>query len=180
MEPELKAASGEAAGAFDPVALAAELMLEQAAGTLATIEDDTGYPMATLATIALDTDGAPLIFVSGLSAHTRNLIADARFSLLLARTGKGDPLAHPRLTLLGRGEMTRSNEAKQRFITRNPKAKLYQDFPDFSLWRLVPERLHLNGGFAKAHAGPAAPVLERVRAGLEQSPARLLDPAVRP
>ena len=164
MNTEPDPASASASEGFDPVEVAAQLMLDQGAATLATLEIGTGFPMASLVTMALDEDGVPLIFVSDLSAHTRNLKDDPRFSLLLARTGKGDPLAHPRVTLLGQAEVTSSKTAKDRFMTQNPKARLYQDFLDFSLWRLVPERLHLNGGFGKAHSGPAQPVLQRVRA----------------
>lgn len=166
MTTEFETANAAEAEPYDPLGVAAALVLEEAAGTLATIEAGSGFPLATLVTTTPDADGAPLIFISDLSAHTQNLKRDARFSLLLARRGKGDPLAHPRVTLIGKAEVTRSAEAKARFIASNPKAKLYQDFGDFSLWRLAPERLHFNGGFGKAHAGPAEPLLARIRAML--------------
>ena len=71
------------------------------AGALATIDRNTGHPFASLVNVATDVDGSPLILVSRLSTHTANLEVDGRASLLLASTGKGDPLAHPRLTLIG-------------------------------------------------------------------------------
>ena len=61
-----------------------------------------GTPFASLVTIATDADGTPLMLLSRLSAHTRNLLADPRCSLLFSQGGKGDPLAHPRLTVVGR------------------------------------------------------------------------------
>lgn len=155
---------------FDPIALSAGLMLEQRVATLATLERETGFPLATLVTTALDADAVPIILVSDLSQHTRNLKADPRFSLLLAaRQGKGDPLNHPRLTLIGRAVVSADPASRRRFVEQNPKAKLYADFADFLVMRLVVERVHLNGGFGKAHDGDAAPVLEAVRAALAGS-----------
>ena len=86
---------------FDPRALAKDLLRATRAGSLATIDRNTGHPFASLVNVATDGDGAPLILISKLSTHTANLEADPRASVLLAATGKGDPLAHPRLTLLG-------------------------------------------------------------------------------
>ena len=148
---------------FDALGLASSLLRTISACALATLDRASGYPLATLTTLALDHDAVPLILISELSEHTRNLQADPRFSLLLASTGKGDPLTHPRLTLIGRAEITLSPAAKENFISQRPKAKLYADFLDFSLWRLVPDRIHLNGGFGKAHAGPAEPLLAHMR-----------------
>jgi heme iron utilization protein len=147
---------------FKPLELAARLMQDIRIGTLATLDND-GAPLATLTTIALDEDGVPLIFISSLSAHTQNLCKDARFSLLLAELGKGDPLAHPRVSLSGIALQTISDASKARFIEKNPKAKLYAEFGDFSLWRLVPDKIHLNGGFARAYSGDAKEVLNFLR-----------------
>ena len=144
---------------FKPVELAARLMQDIHVGTLATLDAD-GAPLATLTTLALDSDGVPLIFISDLSAHTQNLKRDPRFSLLLAAIGKGDPLAHPRVSLSGVASVTVVPESKARFIEQNPKAKLYADFGDFSLWRLEPQKIHLNGGFARAYSGDAKDVLD--------------------
>src|SRR5580693_2376942 len=86
---------------FDPKSLAKSLLRATRAGALATIDRNTGHPFASLVNVATDSDGAPLILISRLSTHTANLEADGRASILLAAAGKGDPLAHPRLTLLG-------------------------------------------------------------------------------
>src|SRR4051794_27412116 len=86
---------------FEPGTLAKALLRSIRAGTLATLDRNTGHPFASLVNLATDFDGAPLILTSRLSTHTANLEADGRASVLLAETGKGDPLAHPRLTVLG-------------------------------------------------------------------------------
>jgi putative heme iron utilization protein len=135
---------------FDGVALARRLLRAIPVGALATLAKDTLYPFATLTSAATCSDGAPLLLLSGLAHHTKNLRADARASLLLAESGKGDPLAHPRLTVVGRMEPIVDVQARERFLRRHPKASLYADFADFGFWRLAPEAAHLNGGFARA------------------------------
>jgi putative heme iron utilization protein len=140
----------EEAREFDASGLAKHLLRTVRAGALATLDRETGGPFASLTSVATDIDGSLIILVSQLSAHTANLDADPRASLLLAATGKGDPLAHPRLTVTG--AMVRSEEPRlrRRFLARHPKAELYADFPDFSFQRLTVETAHLNGGFARA------------------------------
>ena len=134
---------------FDAIGLARSLLRGIRSGALATLDPD-GTPFASLVTIATDADGTPLMLLSRLSAHTRNLLTNPRCSLLFAQTGKGDPLAHPRLTVVGRTQQTAESRARERFLARHPKAKLYADFPDFGFFALDPEAGHLNGGFAKA------------------------------
>lgn len=135
---------------FDAPATARMLLRTIRSGALSTIDRDTGAPFGSLVTVATDSDGSPLVLVSRLAAHTWNLDADARASILLARTGKGDPLAHPRLTVTGRIEPCEDPRIRRRFLARHPKAELYADFPDFGFRRLVVESGHLNGGFARA------------------------------
>jgi putative heme iron utilization protein len=149
---------------FDPVGLAKSLLRATRAGTLGTLDRNTGHPFASLVNVATDTDGAPLILTSRLSTHTANLEADGRASVLLAQTGKGDPLAHPRLTVLGlfaRVEKGSAEEARvrRRFLARHPKSELYAGFGDFSFWRLHVASAHLNGGFARAADLTATDVL---------------------
>ncbi len=149
-EPQFSARPLPASEApFDAVGLSRMLLRTIRSGALATIGSD-GFPFASLVTMATDVDGTPLMLLSRLSAHTRNLLADPRCSLLFSQGGKGDPLAHPRLTVVGRAEQSAEPRIRARFLARHPKAKLYADFPDFAFFALVPEAGHLNGGFAKA------------------------------
>jgi heme iron utilization protein len=138
-----------AAPAFDAVGTAKDLLRATRAGTLATL-DPSGFPLATLVNVATDVDGAPLIWVSGLSVHTRNLVADPRCSILLAPAAKGDPLAHARLTLVGTAERFDDPRGKARYMAKHPKAAIYSQLPDFTMWRLDVSGVHLNGGFARA------------------------------
>jgi heme iron utilization protein len=152
---------------FDPKIVAKELLRTTRAGALATLDRNTGHPFASLVNVATDSDGSPLILVSRLSTHTANLEADGRASVLLAATGKGDPLAHPRLTLLGTFKQLGRDDpqearVRRRFLARHPKSELYAGFGDFSFWQLDVVSAHLNGGFARAADLRGADVLINV------------------
>ena len=149
---------------FDAKQVAKSLLRTTRTGALATIDRNTGHPFASLVNVATDVDGALLILVSRLSTHTANLENDDRSSVLLAATGRGDPLAHPRLTLIGtfvRLGRDHPDEARgrRRFLARHPKSELYAGFADFAFWRLKTVSAHLNGGFARAADLTAADVL---------------------
>ena len=161
MTDEARRAAPLPAGAapFDAVGLARGLQRGVRAGALATLDRATGAPFASLVTVATEVDGTPLMLLSRLSAHTLNLEADPRASLLLSPGGKGDPLAHPRLTVSGSAERTEAPAIRARFLARHPKAALYADFPDFGFLRLAVGAGHLNGGFAKAATLTAADLL---------------------
>jgi heme oxygenase (biliverdin-IX-beta and delta-forming) len=135
---------------FDAAAIAKWLLRSIRAGALATLDRAGGFPFASLVTVATDHDGSPLLLTSRLSVHTQNLEQDPRASILLAERGKGDPLAHPRLTVVGRAERTPDERVRECFLARHPKASLYAGFGDFSFWRLEMAAAHLNGGFARA------------------------------
>jgi putative heme iron utilization protein len=149
---------------FAPREVARALLRATRAGTLATLDRGSGYPFSSLVNVATDTDGSPLILVSRLATHTANLEVDGRASLLLAETGKGDALAHPRLTVLGTfapvpRESVDDARVRRRFLTRHPKSELYAGFGDFAFWRMQVVSAHLNGGFARAADLAAAGVL---------------------
>jgi heme iron utilization protein len=128
-------------------------------GALATLEPQTGWPQASRVSLGVDSEGVPLILISRLSAHYGALDADARCSLLLGETGDGDPLRHPRITvvcLAAKVPIEARAAAKEQFLKRHPGAELYADFSDFDFWRLVPQRASLNAGFGRAYALTAA------------------------
>ena len=140
---------------FDARAIAKALLRSTRAGTLATIDRNTGHPFASLVNVATDVDGSPLILVSRLSTHTANLESEGRASLLFASVGRGDPLAYPRLTVLGTftpatRQDLRDARLRRRFLARHPKSELYAGFADFSFWQLEIISAHLNGGFGRA------------------------------
>ena len=162
---EAEALPGEMRGApepeFDAVAETKRLLRSVRAGALASLAE-SGHPFASLVNVATDYDGSPLLLLSRLAAHTLNLERDARCSVLLSQGGKGDPLAHPRLTVIGSAMRTQDEHVRGRFLRRHPKSELYAGFADFSFWRIDVERAHLNGGFARAADFAGAAVLTKL------------------
>ena len=134
---------------FDAVGIAKELLRTIRAGALATLDRDGGSPFASLVTVATDIDGTPLLLMSRLSGHTQNLEQDPRASILLAQRGKGDPLAHPRLTVIGRAERTRTSASAS---ASSPAIRRRSSTPTSAIspsggWS---DAGHLNGGFGRA------------------------------
>ncbi len=131
---------------------------------LAILDPETGFPSVSRTLTGTDVDGTPVILVSGLSGHTRGLVADPRCSLLAGEPGKGDPLAHPRITLQCLAESVARDtpdhtRIRSRFLDRHPKAALYADFPDFRFFRITPQAASLNGGFGRAYMLPGFDLL---------------------
>jgi putative heme iron utilization protein len=108
-------------------------------------------PYVSLVTLAFDHDLSPILLLSRLADHTRNLLADGRAALLLDGTdGHANPQTGPRVTLTGRlGEDT-DPRLRRRFLARHPGAELYAGFGDFAIWRMQVERAHFVGGFGRA------------------------------
>jgi putative heme iron utilization protein len=109
-----------------------------------------GHPYVSLVASACEPDARPLLLLSDLAQHTRNLLADTRVSLLFDDTGNHpDPLAGPRLTLLGRAERCDDAGSAARFAARHPASAGYAGFADFHLYRVTIERGHLVAGFGR-------------------------------
>lgn len=137
--------------------LAKTLLRTARYGALGTLEQSDGAPAVSRVSLATAMNGDPVFLISQLSGHFGNLEADARCSLLVGEPGKGDPLAHPRMTLIGQAERVPDYEEergliKSRYLMRHPKAALYVDFADFAFWRVRITRASLNAGFGRAYA----------------------------
>ncbi|EPX86326.1 Putative heme iron utilization protein [Rubellimicrobium thermophilum DSM 16684] len=131
--------------------LARRLLNDSRHGALGVLDPESGGPFVSRVATAWE-GRAALILVSALSHHSRALMADPRCSLLVGEPGpKGDPLTHPRLTILGRAEPADKAGWRDFWLSRHPKAALYFDFADFAMLRLLPVAAHLNGGFGRAY-----------------------------
>ena len=109
-----------------------------------------GAPYASLVLFAVDVDASPLLLLSDLAQHSRNIAFDPRVSLLLdASEGHLDPLTGPRLTLLGRALANDDPRCLGRFVSHHPPSAGYAGFRDFHLYRVVVERGHLVAGFGR-------------------------------
>ena len=120
---------------------------------LATLQHGEGFagaPYASLVLAAFDLDGSPLLYLSDLAQHSKNLRADTRASLLFESGRPGaDPLAAPRLTLLGEIRPVEEPRLHARFMARHPSNLPYAGFRDFRLYRMAVARAHLVAGFGR-------------------------------
>ncbi|MBI4913628.1 MAG: pyridoxamine 5'-phosphate oxidase family protein [Acidobacteria bacterium] len=123
-------------------------------GSLATLRE--GGPSVGMVLCAPDGEGAFLIHVSRLAAHTGDLLADPRVALLLVGPAPGgNPQAAPRVSLRGRAaevprESPGGQAAARAYLAAFPQAEAMFGFGDFLLFRIVPEEVRFVGGFAKA------------------------------
>lgn len=160
-------------------ALAKRLLREARYGALAVI-GPAGHPAASRVLVATDWYGNPVTLISGLSAHAAALTAEPRCSLLVGDVGKGDPLAHPRLSLAATASTIPIEEPerpalRERFLSRHPKAALYADFADFRFVRLQPIGAALNGGFGRAYELVPGDFIDEPVTGLKAAGGRARD-----
>lgn len=114
--------------------------------------EGAGWPYPSLVLVALDQDGSPLLLLSALADHTRNIAGDPRVGLLFDGTGGlAQPLTGARLSVLGRIAPSDDPRHRERFLRRHPDAALYAGFADFAVHRVTVERAHLVAGFGRIH-----------------------------
>ncbi len=117
---------------------------------LSTLDRNGGYPYASLVAVATVADGSPLLLLSGLAEHTKNISVDNRASLLFDGTGPGRAaLTGARVTLVGRIARTEPSAARDRYLSRHPDAAQFIDFADFALYRLDVQWAHMVAGFGR-------------------------------
>ena len=122
---------------------------------LATIDIEGGGPFLSLTGVACLMDVTPILLMSDISRHTKNLARDPRGSLLFDGTGDhANPLTEDRVSVNGRIVKCQRQEAEQRFMARHPKA-FYAKFADFSFYEMQIEDAHFVGGFGTALSVPA-------------------------
>lgn len=111
-----------------------------------------GAPYASLVLIAADLDASPLLLLSDLAQHSRNIAFDPRVSLLVDGTaGFRDPLTGPRLTVIGQARTVEDPRRLDRFTAHHPTSAVYAGFADFRLYRVAVERGQLVAGFGRIH-----------------------------
>jgi putative heme iron utilization protein len=109
-----------------------------------------GAPYVSLVLTVCDGDASPLLMLSDLAQHTRNILDDDRVSLLFdATAGLADPLTGARLTVLGRAARCDDARALGRYMAHHPSAARYAGFTDFNLYRVTIERGHFVAGFGR-------------------------------
>lgn len=146
----------------EAIRLAKTLIATARHGALAVNpKDNDGFPSVSRVQLSTDFDGTPVVLVSALSAHMGAMADEPKTALLVGEPGKGDPLAHRRITLTTLAKrIERDTDAharvRRRHLARHPKAELYVDFADFAFFWLVIGSASLNGGFGRAYRLTAA------------------------
>jgi putative heme iron utilization protein len=135
--------------AFDPKLAAKKLLREGRSGALATLMPPTGDPYCSLVNVATAADGAPLLLISRLAVHTKNVLADPRVSLMFDERKEGDPLQGARVMLMGTAAATDDAEARRRYLARQPEAEMFAGFADFAFYRMELKAVHLVAGFGR-------------------------------
>lgn len=109
-----------------------------------------GYPYASVLPFTADEHHCPVLLVSRLAEHTRNLRGDPRASLLVTAPGSHNVLEEPRLTLIGDARPLDASPALlARYLRYQPDARRYLELGDFSFFRLQPRRARYIGGFSR-------------------------------
>jgi putative heme iron utilization protein len=109
----------------------------------------SGDPYCSVVNVATAADGSPLLLISALAVHTRNVLADPRCSLMIDERKGGDPLQGGRLTLTGKALKTGDKDARRRYLARHPEAETFADFADFAFYQVAPRSAHLVAGFGR-------------------------------
>lgn len=134
---------------FDPGLAAKKLVREGRSGALATLVAGSGDPYCSLVNVATAVDGAPLLLLSKLALHTKNLLADARVSLMLDERKEGDPLEGARVMLMGTCAKDSDRLSGPAYLRRHPEAEMFANFADFGFYRMEIARAHLVAGFGR-------------------------------
>jgi len=144
---------------FDAPRLARSLLRRSRQGALATLTPGSGDPYCSLVNVASHADASPILLISGLALHTKNILGDSRVSLMLDERAAGDPLEGARIMLAGHAEEASGDDIavmRRRYLNAHPSAEAFVDFSDFSFFRIRPSGLHLVAGFGRIiDLGPA-------------------------
>jgi hypothetical protein len=140
---------------------------------------ESGDPYCSLVNLASAPDGSPVLLISRLAVHTRNILADPRISLMLDERAPGDPLEGARIMVAGRAEEVGAERdlLRRRYLNVHPSAETFVDLKDFSFFRIRPSTAHLVAGFGRivdlgpeqflTEVGDAASLIEAEQGAIE-------------
>jgi len=131
------------------------LVASTTVAALATLSDD-GTPWSSLVRFATLPEGAPVLVVSTMAEHGRNLVREPRASLCVAAGGDGDPLDRGRVTVAGAVRRPADDAALAAYEAAVPSARGMAAYTDFSVWVLDVDRVRWVGGFARMDTVSAA------------------------
>jgi putative heme iron utilization protein len=135
----------------EQASLARQLLSGALQGVLSTqSREHAGYPFGSVVPYVLDQEGLPLLLLSHLSQHTRNVDADPRCGLTLLDQGDGNVQERSRLSAIGDVTPLAETADAERYFAYFPQSEFYFRQLGFRFYRFAPQRFHWNGGFATA------------------------------
>jgi len=139
-----------------------KLLREGRSAALATLMTDTGAPYCSLIDVASAADGSPVLLISTMAIHTKNILADARVSIMIDERKETDPLAGARIMVMGKAVAVDDPDIRRRYFERYPDSKMFLNFHDFGFYKVAIERVHLVAGFARITDRTPEQVLTKV------------------
>ena len=137
---------------FDPAKSVRSLLRRSRQGALATLMAGSGDPYCSLVNVASHADGSPILLISRLALHTKNILGDARVSLMLDERAADDPLEGARIMLAGHAEQAGAEQIavlRRRYLNAHPSAEAFVEFKDFAFFRIRIAGAHLVAGFGR-------------------------------
>jgi putative heme iron utilization protein len=132
--------------------------------SLGTLDSSNGFPFVSLVNLGGDQFDQPVVLISQLSWHSRNLLADPRASVMASELPpQGDALTGLRVTVIGVFNPITDDGIRSRYLARHPEAEVYVDFADFGFWRMEPQKIYAVAGFGRIEVFKPEEVFEAVR-----------------
>lgn len=129
-----------------------KLLKENNSGVLSTISLDVeGYPFGSVTPYCLSDQLEPIILISTIAQHTKNIIANSKVSLTVFNNETEDVQSQGRVTYLGDAVLTESEADKEKYSLHFPKSKKYFEFHDFKLYKIQFKKIRFIGGFGSIH-----------------------------
>ena len=124
----------------------------QHSGVLSTLSQRlNGYPFGSVAPFILDHAGRPVILISDIAEHTKNIVADPRVSLIV-QPYSPDMQVNGRVTIVGEARRVEDKDSVgPRYLRFHPQAETYFAMHDFQFYRIEPLRIRYIGGFGRIH-----------------------------
>jgi putative heme iron utilization protein len=134
-----------------PADIARSLLRKSRQGALATLMPVSGDPYCSLVNVASAHDASPILLISKLAVHTKNILADPRVSLMLDERGADDPLEGARVMVGGVAEEARDDKDVlwRRYLAAHPSAEMFAGLGDFAFFRILVKGVHLVAGFGR-------------------------------
>ncbi|UCH83728.1 MAG: pyridoxamine 5'-phosphate oxidase family protein [Candidatus Latescibacterota bacterium] len=125
------------------------------AGVLSTHSVELrGYPFGSLTPFVASHEGRPVVFISKLAQHTKNIVADPRLCLTVFDPAEKNRQTSTRVSIMGDGEPVPSDQVQvlaERYFSFFPSARRFADFPDFQFYWVEPHQVRFIPGMGQIH-----------------------------